>query len=1146
MRSMKKIFALAMVVMMLFAFAVINASAEEADYTEAAQRLSAINVLKGDTSGNLMLTEGVTRYQAALFFVQALTGNTEVEKWNADKQSVNFTDVPEYGTAIDYAYGIGLILGRGNGVYGYNDAITYQDMLVMAVRALGYETETTVYPYGYIETAKKLELTEGIEGVNYTDALTRGATAQIIWNMLNTYIAVEDPLTGKLIYPDDIVALQQLLETVDVTIERTTLLEEAGFSLGVIEAVITEFVEAESSEEVNIVVLDNGFEIAASELGITTRTNKATFLGLPVTIYIDCEVEDFEQNYDAYDEDNDATILFTEFYEFVNVVNVAEGGNIKVWEKNNEQRLTLGESTFRVSKYEFELYTLNATDDSENYGWIEGDFDEFCEAFAYDDKNGYTGTNSYGEVDYNVRTEVVDGKQVSVVMILYKPYEFGQYFTRSIRYQPTVTDESFITIGKYSGTVTENMDGDDTYFVETVLGSTLVVNSDTSSISQEDGEVARDTRLSGESVRSGDFIFYYYNELDNVLEIGYNCGTIKKGNLKSYSNSKETLKIDSTTYDYGFEGAFEHDLPEFDDFDFQKDFLEKLDNTEHNIQYVATDSNVIFAQTPLNTSNYRVRHNYVITTTDPEIMAELLNLEYEELEDGTMDPDCDYARKLTADGVYVSDKGNMTIAVLNTSTGKWGLGEVAQYEYGNYRSSTGLYHNGYVHKEAEWGHVYDVAAGIEKYDIFGTNFKNYAEYELVRDILLDGGMFAVRANNSGVYNLSVMFHPDDWGMIPNGKVLDGLYFSDAAPKTNALVATRASGTEAKRVTLTDSTVIVVVGRDADGHNQVGVRVGIQGEEDSIVFNGLTSDVPAYCYSASNKLIVIQLPLGVNVNMTTTVTDIDGNPLDIKAWGEAESVDASETYYIATNGAGIEHEKLDDDTYDVTVSGLFNLRTMRAVSAIKVNIPDVDDTNLINDFEIGAILHMQENGDLVVVDDITIDEALLLASDLRDSNDDDFTTIDMTAVEFVDEDSITIEELGLEWETAVGEINMTVATLDLTDLKTDKYDLKKIAFRTEYDPDNEWGAGSVKYAKDELVFAYGISGLNVSETINAPTAGVLNQYIIDTVGEIFHYAKADVDYFEEYEEILVDLYGCARFDEKTGEVTVYVVKVVVEN
>lgn len=31
--------------------------------------------------------------------------------------------------------------------------------------------------------------------------MTRGETAQLIWDMLNTQIAITDPLTGDLIYP---------------------------------------------------------------------------------------------------------------------------------------------------------------------------------------------------------------------------------------------------------------------------------------------------------------------------------------------------------------------------------------------------------------------------------------------------------------------------------------------------------------------------------------------------------------------------------------------------------------------------------------------------------------------------------------------------------------------------------------------------------------------------------------------------------------------------------------------------------------------------------------------------------------------------------------------------------------------------------
>ena len=73
----------------------------------------------------------------------------------------------------------------------------------MAVRALGYETADMSYPYGYILAAQKLGLTENVDLVNYKAALNRGETAQIIWDMLDTEVAVIDPLTDKVLYPTE-------------------------------------------------------------------------------------------------------------------------------------------------------------------------------------------------------------------------------------------------------------------------------------------------------------------------------------------------------------------------------------------------------------------------------------------------------------------------------------------------------------------------------------------------------------------------------------------------------------------------------------------------------------------------------------------------------------------------------------------------------------------------------------------------------------------------------------------------------------------------------------------------------------------------------------------------------------------------------
>ena len=1200
MRSMKKIFALALVVMMLFACAVVNVSAEDtADYSYAAQRLASINVMKGDEKGNLMLDQGVTRYQAALFFVQALTGETTVEKWNADKQSEVFSDVFEYGTAIDYANGIGLIRGRGEGVYGYNDPITYQDMLVLAVRALGYETEEMSYPYGYITAAEKLKLTENLaEGITNTQALTRGETAQIIWDMLsNTYVAIKDPVTNKILYPDDYSVGGAML---NVSLDRTTLLEEAGFSSAVIESEIVEYNPAETSKDVAHVVLKNGMEISCADLGITARTNPSTFLGLPVTLYVDSASEaEFEKDYSIVADESEANIIFADMLSFTNVKNIGDEGNIKVTANTSGvEKITLGEASFSADKYEFDVRVL--TED----GWESEDFEIVSDAFFFENKE-YTGINSYGEIDYAV-TENEEGAEFDYkVIMLYKPYEFGQYFTRSIRYQPLVSDESFITIGTYDGSVVkfndggavdgnsyENPDGDYTYFVETFLGSGASVMKDAdnvvTSVSRSDGEAAREAKISGGSVRGGDFIFYYYNVLDNVIVIGKNCGGLKGGTLKSYSASKETVKIDDTTYEYGFAGVFANDLPDFEDHNFSSDYISNV-GADDNVEYVAVDGKVIYLQKPLNLSGHRSKHNYVITTTDPEIMAELLGLGYSET-NGVMDANCQYARKLTADGIYVSDNGNMTIAVLNTSTGKWGLAEVSQFEYGTYRSSTDTYDNYYDHKEGVWadyeytttdgtlvpegkakGKTVNMTESITNYDVFGETFKGYDAYELARDLLLEGGMFAVRQNASGVYKLSVMFTTGDYGMINNGLVVDGLYFSDTAPKTNAIKAVR-SDTDPARVTINANTVIVVVGPDGT----VGVRTGIQGEENSIVLK-YTSDtdssvttaekekIPAFFYSASSKLIVLRLPIDADCKaygnnsegkenrsetITVEVTDIDGNPFDIKAWEGDAAAGADETYYVGLNNAGVEYERLDDGTYELTVSGLYNLRTMRAVSAIKLNVDDLDETDIEDVNLVGEVLEMDKYGVLRVIEKdpgTALTEAVNMRYEYSSTDDERYFEI-TDPVEFVDDSSITVTigEHVLNKKDAVAKINVTVATLDVTEIDWEDFDINDIAYAVDYDEEqaDEWGAGSTQYSssKTDKYYEYVISDLNATENITEPVAGVLDQYIIDTMGGKLLVAAVDGEYYEDAAEVTVRLYACGQFDEDTGVVNVYVLKV----
>ena len=117
---MKKLFCILLMVLLVFSCSfIINAE------DNAVDNLVALNILKGDKNGDLMLDKNVSRYQAALLFAQTISGETKTEIWDTQKTSINFKDVKSYGTAIDYTYGVKIIAGRGNGIFGPDDPITY-------------------------------------------------------------------------------------------------------------------------------------------------------------------------------------------------------------------------------------------------------------------------------------------------------------------------------------------------------------------------------------------------------------------------------------------------------------------------------------------------------------------------------------------------------------------------------------------------------------------------------------------------------------------------------------------------------------------------------------------------------------------------------------------------------------------------------------------------------------------------------------------------------------------------------------------------------------------------------------------------------------------------------------------------------------
>lgn len=166
-----------------------EAPVEEATpYDRAIRFLNTYGIMKGMEDGLLHAEKAVERYQMALFTGRISTGWVEDDSWeDFDANDSGFADLK--GTAAENVYGAmsyvsqkGIIEGYPDGTFKPEKVVTYREALTMAVRTLGYQG--LEFPWGYIEKAVALGLTDGITDVAYTDVINRGVAAQIIYNAM--------------------------------------------------------------------------------------------------------------------------------------------------------------------------------------------------------------------------------------------------------------------------------------------------------------------------------------------------------------------------------------------------------------------------------------------------------------------------------------------------------------------------------------------------------------------------------------------------------------------------------------------------------------------------------------------------------------------------------------------------------------------------------------------------------------------------------------------------------------------------------------------------------------------------------------------------------------------------------------------------
>lgn len=1072
--------AAAMVLSMLVFTASAKDTKDANDYTDAAHHLAAIGILKGDENGNLMLNENVTRYQAALFFVQAITGKTDPSVWNADKSAI-FNDVPEYGTAIDYLAGLGFIVGRGNGIYGYHDNITYQDMLVLAVRALGYETEGMNYPYGYILEAGKLGLTDSIGDKNFKEYLNRGETAQLVWDMLGTEIAMVDPITGDIIYPgkEDESAYGLMLG--EGKIKRETYLERAGFADGKLIVTVTEFNEGTKNDGIDTVTVTYGGEshiLAAKDLGIDENTPKIEYLGLPKTVYVNCKADEFFAKYDV--DGGGAEVVFVSSDALTYVENLGDGGSIRyVKPASGAEYIMLGGVKFALDKYGVKLYTFGED------GWTEGDVASFKNNFRYDTKDGYVGVNSNGALNYIVRETVEDGKTVKTLHIYYTPYEFGQYFVREIKDATTSKNAEFTTLAKYEETALENLDKEPSHFVEYLVGTTQKVTSATSSVSKRNGEKAKSVKMLGEDVNNGEFIFYYYNEVDNIITVAENGGGFKKGQLTGTSSVKETVKIGGTNYGFGFKGAYATGYSSYAaNESVISEAISAFEKGYDNVKYVEVDGCIVYIERYKGTS--QADYGFNVVTTDRNILADLLGVKPEKLE-------------YTADFVLSPD-GGIYVAVLNTENGEWELKTLTKFHMG-YNSSDDEYE-----KSANLG---ELAKYVE---IAGESYSKYADYAALKDAFLASNIFAAVESDGDTVELGT-----SEGAVDYATIAEGIIFSDNTAKTNKIKADSDAGVSAQRVTLDKDSIIVVI----DANGKIGVRSGVQ--KSKFTVNG-----EARFYAANSDLIVAFFAEPAYL----------GGYSDASDWGESRAAVSSETYYAAlpTSSVSIETNGTDaKEKYTVTVTDLIDLRTLEILDEVSFSAEKAVDLDLAKP------LYADENG-VVSQANMTFAEAFKAAMTLN-GEENDITYIDVAPenLTFTDGDTVIVSGGALALPNALAGVEVSVVTIDKTGLDKDEYDFDRAALNVAFG-DGSLGGSEIEIAEGVYGYAYPIFGDTV-ETVNEPTEGVFDQFIINSVGKEILIPLADADNYGGAAKVSTELKILAHYGDDTGILTMYVAKII---
>lgn len=232
------------------------------EYDDSIARVCGIGVMGNVADGDFRAEDNITRAEFTAVALRLLGIFT------SPQANTEFADVAYSHWAsghISTASGLGLVNGRGNGIFAPEDNVTYHEAVKILVCALGRDVSMTShdYPQSYMAEAGKLGITKGVE---YTDGpLTRAQVAALADNALD-------------VRPLEIIYGTNRYETSDYTLfEKLSIIKDTSVLSGIVEQSAHCSLDFSPNYEKGFVVVD----------GISFKTDKDwdSLIGQSVDVY---------------------------------------------------------------------------------------------------------------------------------------------------------------------------------------------------------------------------------------------------------------------------------------------------------------------------------------------------------------------------------------------------------------------------------------------------------------------------------------------------------------------------------------------------------------------------------------------------------------------------------------------------------------------------------------------------------------------------------------------------------------------------------------------------------------------------------------------------------------------------------------------